>query len=96
MERLCHSREVQLPQMRHCKELPADLEEFHATLRRQEPSVAKVRSYNDLRYHGWMEGLEWDHEYYGAKKSWSQGWANEKGGEVRINASHLLRDRFMF
>lgn len=96
MEHLCHSRKILLAQTQISKSVPADLEAFCRALSRRRERNGKIsdeackESCVWQTYYGEMGGLEWNHEYYGVRQSWGDGWENQKHGEVRTSTGYVL------
>ncbi len=83
--RLCSIRQEQRTISQSCN-LPMDLESFcHALARREQQNGADYKITLSNHYYGKSGGLEWEHDYYGARRFWAQNWDTEPGWEVRGN-----------
>ena len=85
LQRLCEHRTKQICPSSSQDKVPTTLEAFcHALCRRRERNQAPdliVANY----YYGKSGGLEWEHDYYGARQFWADEWETEPGWEVRGN-----------
>lgn len=62
---------------------PRTLEEFcdYLELRRSSNLNNSWKIMED-HYYGRSGGIEWAHNYFGARQFWTDGWDTEPGGEV--------------
>lgn len=81
MEVFCDYRQQRLGGSAPTAKLPSDLRGFcHALTRQRENNVVSTPSRD--YYYGSSGGLEWEHEYLGARQFWGDGWETEPGWEV--------------
>ena len=80
IERMCRVRQGQA-EVSKCK--PRSLREFCYALRDQRQFNHKQRRKPETdHYYGNLGGIEWPHDFYGARQFWSDEWENEPGWEV--------------
>lgn len=87
-QRACHLRQQQ--SQTPALDEPKTIMDFCDALRRRvwksewEPDV----SHDVDRYYGNSGGIEWPHNYYGARQFWTDEWDTEPGWEVRTSKVH--------
>ena len=83
IEQLCQLRQQAYPSMHNKR--PSTLETFCDSLQQQrwnnlhKPDKPPEEDY----YYAKSGGIEWPHEYYGARQFWADEWDTEPGWEVR-------------
>lgn len=70
----------------HGRTRPSTMEHFYNALYRQyERNIeARATMRPDLAVTFGSQGLEWEHEFYGARQFWGQDWECEEGWEVGL------------
>lgn len=83
MERSCQLRQKETQATK--SEQPASVIAFCDALQRQRQNNLEDRKrpskYSDC--YAYEGGLEWSHDYYGARRFWTDEWDEETGWEVR-------------
>lgn len=84
LQRLCQFRQVQNPALGSDK--PRTLLAFCDALqqRRWKNMTKPDKSMSEDQYYAYYGGIEWPHDYYGARQFWADEWNEEPGWEVCI------------
>lgn len=84
IQKLCQMHQAQ--SQASGPEIPKTLEAFCDALQQQRwRNFTKAdKSFREDSYYTKTSGIEWPHEYYGARKFWTDEWDTEQGWEVRM------------
>lgn len=84
LQRLCQIRQAQ--NEASASEEPKTLDAFCDALRRRRwrNFIEPDKSTSEVYYYAKSGGIEWLHNYYGARQFWTDEWDTEPGWEVRM------------
>ena len=91
IERMCQARLQRQQHEDPDSKMPKTLEDFCNGLQQQRSRNLKARNVPGCDYYyANSGGIEWPHDYYGARQMWSDPWDTEPGWEVYRHGNPLV------